>query len=644
MAISTVPPPAAWLFQELTAARLLAPDRAEKALAQFENAGAAPDAAGLADFLVQAGLLTPYQADRALAGHAARLALGLYQLLEPVGTGGLGTVFRAVHRDTRKRYAVKLLPLRSMWNVVQAKRQCDVFAALPEHSAVVPFVDIGTAGGSHYLAWPFVEGETAEALVRRTGPLPPAQAARFLAGVADGLAVCHAQGIVHGLIKPSNLLLGPDRKAKILDLGIGAILQSNVADDESMFDTISTANTAMTMIDCAAPETLADPTQRTQAGDLYGLGCVLYYLLTGGYPFPDGNAVDKIIAHQTQTPVPVREHVPAVPPALADIVDRLMRKAPADRPASAAEVRDLLAAAVPAGAAALPPPAAPPPTSQAAPWAAHSPTDAEADGAVSFNLEDLVLDGAPLGRRKRVADSGCLDLYETDATPEAGPNTEVGIPPRPPVREIALPLGVAPPPTAVRRLVPGTQHGPVALPPTAVNWSSGSSCGLSTSGGMVCVPPPPRTARTHWRRLARRLLFFVPTRDTVQLSLFGPAELVPGQTARFQVYAHPPESFGSVRTLSRAFQPDTELKATGYAGRPVARGVEIGLHLAVANAGVAKALVRFEWLGQTKPWAFEVYVPWESPPGPTVGLLTVGLNDHHSAEITFEATVSSRSS
>lgn len=641
MAHPTVPPPAAaWLFQELTAARLLAPDRAAKALAQFQAAGAAADAAGLADFLVQAALLTPYQANRALAGHAARLALGPYQLLEPVGSGGLGTVFRAVHRDDRKRYAVKVLPLRSMWNVVQARRECEAFAALPPHPAVVPFVDIGTAGGSHYLAWPFVEGESIDALVCRTGPLPPAQAARFLADVADGLAVCHARGIVHGLIQPSNLLLGPDRKAKILDLGIGAILQANVADDESMLDTISTASTALTMIDCAAPETLTDPTLRTQAGDLYGLGCVLYYLLTGDYPFPDGNAVDKIIAHQTRTPVPVRDRVPAVPPALADVVERLMQKAPADRPASAAAARDLLLAAV-AGAADLPLLVPAPAESQAAPWSGGGPTDDATDGAVSFNIEDLVSDGLLRGRR-RVADSGCLDLYETDATPNAGPNTEVGIPPRSPAREIALSGGLTASLAAVRPL--GTQAGPVVLTPAAVNWANESSSESSASGAMVYVPPPPAFAQSKLRKFVPRLLFWIPTRDTVQLSLFGPAELVPGQTARFQVYAHPPESFGSVRTLSRAFQPDTELKAAGYASRPVTRGVEIGLHLAVANAGVAKALVRFRWHGQTKPWAFEVYVPWESLPGPTPGLLTVGLNDQHSAEIAFEVTVSSRSS
>ena len=611
MPTPVAPPPAAWLFQELIAARLIAPDRAAQALEQFQSAGDATrqEAAPLAEFLVEAGLLTPYQAERALAGQAHRLALGPYLLAEPVGAGSLGTVFRATHRTSRQRVAVKVLPLRSLWNVLQAKRQVAVFAGLQPHSAVVPFLDIDTAAGSHYLAWPFVEGESVEALVTRAGPLAPSTAAKFLADVAEGLAVCHAKGVVHGLLKPSKLLIGPDHRAKILDLGVGAILQENVADDESLLDTISTANTAMAMIDCASPETLAEPLTRTAAGDLYGLGCVLYYVLTGHYPFPDGNVVDKIIAHQVATPRPIRDLAPRVPAALAAVAAELMAKSPEARP-TAPQARDLLLAAAPPDSSAdLPVPEL---TREPAPWTALGLADDA--GAISF--EQLSL--AHPARRNRGQDSAALDLFETEMAVVETPSA---------------------PPIGLTHATPRRSE----LPPSSVNWGGATDSSSVTGGASVPVPAPPAFARSRWWRLARRFLPWARPSDTVQLSLFGPAELVPGQTYRFQVYVHPPEAFASVRTLSRAFQPDTGLRGAGYAAKPVPRASEIGLHLALARAGVAKSLVRFQWVGHTKPRAFEVYVPWESATGRACGLLTVGLDNHQTAEIPFEVTVLPRS-
>ena len=332
LADGTVAPSAEHFLEVLFAARIIAPDRGESLLEQFRSVGLGRDRAALANFLVQAGHLTTFQAEKALDGQAARLALGPYVLLDLVGNGSFGQVFRALHLGRRGRFAVKQLPLRSMWNVIQAKKQLAAFRDLPADTAVVPFVDIDTAGDSHYLVWPFVEGETFEAMVRRTGPLHPDYVVKWMTEVLHGLAICHKAGIVHGLLKPGNLLMANDRKAKILDLGIGAILAENISDDESMMDTISTSNTALSTIDCAAPETLANPTVRTPAGDVYSLGCVLHYLLCGRYPFPDGNVVDKMIAHQMQEPPPPHEVNAAVPESLSRIVLTLLRKDPATRP------------------------------------------------------------------------------------------------------------------------------------------------------------------------------------------------------------------------------------------------------------------------------------------------------------------------
>lgn len=650
--------PADWLLRELIAARLMAADLAGKILSEFQSEGVGEDAIGLAEFLVQAGLLTPYQAERAIGGHAAKLVLGPYSLLEPIGSGSMGTVYRAVEQKTRNRVAVKVLPLRSLWNVIQAKRQVQIFSNLPKHPAVVPFLDIDTAAGSHYLAWPFVEGETFENLVRRTGPLPPAHAVRFLAEVADGLAVCHQHNIIHGLLKPANLLLGPDRRARILDLGVGTILCENLADDESLLDTISTANTAMNMMDCAAPETLANPVDRTQAGDLYSLGCVAYYMLTGVYPFPDGNAVDKMIAHQNQQPVPIRSRVAAVPEALADVVTHLMQKSPANRPVNLAAVKLALFLAVPDGVRDvhdLPAPVVEDVAdqNQSMPWQEVSDLVASLESIAQDRADEQ--DSVNFDDTKGVETSpNTLKVFDpSHDTPTPGQGLDAvtnDTVPLQPARMIVLqskPSDYATQPDPTERLKPTKTQlkhvvPNVEIPPMVMNWTAQSDQEETTLSPVV-VPLPPLDTRSTLRWFKKLFCFWLPPRDTIQLSLFGPTSLSPGQTYRFQVYTHPPEAFTSVCTLSRAFQPDTDLRGAGYADRHVPRGEEFGIHLAVANAGVKKSLVRFKWLGQTKPWSFDVYVPWESPSGITPGMLTIGLNNTQVARIPFEVLVLPRS-
>lgn len=610
-----------WLLHELTQARVLADDRVQDLWADFHAAPwASRHAVGLAEFLVQAGLLTPFQAERALAGQARTLAVGPYLLLEPVGSGSLGIVYRALHRETRKRFAVKILPLRSMWNVLRAKKQVEVFHNLPPHPAVVPFVDIDTASGSHYLAWPFVEGETFDQLVRRAGALPPTHVCRFMVDVADGLAVCHDHDIIHGLLKPSNLMLGPDRRPRILDLGVGAILSENIADDESLLDTISTANAAMSSLDCAAPETLADPTVRTKQGDIYSLGCVLYYLLTGFYPFPDGNAVDKIIAHQTKQPQPMRSRNSQIPQTLADLVEQMLQKRPEDRPSDLATIRDALVRGSTDASATVAP-------------LVKSPEDVEPPQSVP--LSQLVNKPRP----------PILPVPPTPAPRDkSGESFSFSEPDLEGMQPTLLP-GVDTP----RNMVGGKSRSksplpspvvPEDLPPVPVNWQPAQPV-ASFALPKVQVPPIPRLG-SGFHRFLRFFCFWMVPRDTVQLSLFGPPSLSPGQTFRFQVYVHPPEAFASVHTLSRAFRPDTELLAAGFVPKLVKRGEELGLHLLVTNAGVAQSLVRFRWVGQTRPWAFEVYVPWESPAGQSEETLTVGLNNVEMARIPFHMVISSR--
>jgi serine/threonine protein kinase len=192
----------------------------------------------------------------------------------------------------------------------------------------------------HYLAWPFVAGETLEKVVQTQGKLTPSRAAHYILQVVEGLEVCHQQALFHGLLKPSNLMVDTEHQMHILDFGIGCLLAET--EGESLVDTMSTANSVASGLDCASPESIMDPTNLTPSGDQYSLGCILYYCVTGQYPFPDGSSAEKMMAHQFKEPTPIRDLNPDVPKELIEVVERLMQKVPENRYASVAEVVEAL--------------------------------------------------------------------------------------------------------------------------------------------------------------------------------------------------------------------------------------------------------------------------------------------------------------
>lgn len=328
-----------WFVMELRRSGLIDRGQLEQVVGDFLKKHPRSEPQSLGDFLVKQNILTKFQAERILGGKSQGLVLGPYTLLDSIGSGSMGTVYKAVSKNDAQNYAVKVLPRRSMWNVRLARRQVRAFASF-NHPSVVPFVDVGTAGGLHYLAWPMVEGETLEKEVGRDGKMPSPVAGLVALQLAQGLASAQQNGLFHGLIKPSNILIGPDNVARLLDFGIGSLLVEN--EGESLVDTMSTANTLTSGLDCASPESIMEPTNRTPAGDQYSLGCVLYFCLTGQYPFPEGSAVEKMMAHQTKEPKAIKEINPEVPQGLIDIVSRLMAKDPAARYAVMDEVAEAL--------------------------------------------------------------------------------------------------------------------------------------------------------------------------------------------------------------------------------------------------------------------------------------------------------------
>jgi serine/threonine-protein kinase len=328
-----------WFVWDLRRSALIDRGQLDHIVGEFLKRNPRADAPQLAEYLVQQGTLTAFQAERVLNQKTQGLVLGPYVLLDAIGQGSMGQVFKASSKNDTNHYAVKVLPRRSMWNVRLARRQVRSFSQF-SHPAVVPFVDVGTAGGLHYLAWPMIEGQTLEALVTQDAKLPPEQTARIGMQIAQGMHVAHQNNIFHGLIKPSNIMIGSDGQARILDFGIGSLLVEN--EGESLVDTMSTANTLTSGLDCSSPESVMDPTVRTPAGDQYSFGCVLYYCLTGRFPFPEGNAVEKMMAHQTKQPEPIASFCPECPEGLIAVVSRLMAKQPEQRYSGMDEVVEAL--------------------------------------------------------------------------------------------------------------------------------------------------------------------------------------------------------------------------------------------------------------------------------------------------------------
>jgi serine/threonine-protein kinase len=328
-----------WFVWDLRRSNLIDRGRLDQVIGEFLSKNPRAEPPQLSEYLVEENILTAFQAERLLQGKTQGFVLGPFTLMDALGSGSMGTVYKAHNKTDNQWYAVKVLPRRSMWNVRIARRKVRSFESC-KHPAVVPFVDVGTAGGMHYLAWPYVEGETLDKFVQREGKLPFGIVGNIAMQIAEGLEVCHQQTLFHGLLKPSNIMIAADRSVYILDFGIGCLLAET--EGESLVDTMSTANSVTSGLDCSSPESIMDPTNLTPTGDQYSLGCVMYYLLAGQYPFPDGSAAEKMMAHQFKQPQSLSSLAPETPEELIAIIEKLMQKKPEDRFKSVGEIVEVL--------------------------------------------------------------------------------------------------------------------------------------------------------------------------------------------------------------------------------------------------------------------------------------------------------------
>ncbi len=263
--------------------------------------------------------------------------LGPYRVLRPLGAGGMGLVFEAEDSQLRRRVALKVMRPHLADDTASRRRfvrEAQAMAAV-EHEHVVSVYQVGEEHGVPFLAMPLLRGEPLEARLHRDGKLPLAEVLRIGREAAEGLAAAHARGLVHRDVKPANLWLEENGRLKVLDFGLARATDG----EDSLTQTGNVLGTPRYM----APEQLAGEHGDARC-DLFSLGCVLYRMCTGRAPFAGENMM--AIVHSVAVDQPARPDVlnPEVGPELADLIVRLLSKAPADRPASARQVADALRA------------------------------------------------------------------------------------------------------------------------------------------------------------------------------------------------------------------------------------------------------------------------------------------------------------
>ncbi|HLN31938.1 MAG TPA: protein kinase [Gemmataceae bacterium] len=316
--------------------------RLDAYLEKIRAAGSLPATpAKLAGILVRDGILTHFQAEQFLQGRWRRFTIGKYKVLERIGTGGMGSVYLCEHKFMRRRAAVKVLPTAKASDPASLERfyrEARAVAAL-DHPNIVRAYDIDQDDNLHFLVMEYVDGSSLQELVKKVGPLGPIRSAHYISQSALGLQHAHeAAGLVHRDIKPGNLLVDRTGTVKVLDMGLARFFN----DEEDLLTKKYDENVLGTA-DYLAPEQALDSHSVDIRADIYSLGATFYFCLTGRTPFSEGTVAQKLIWHQTRQPKPIRALQPAVPEAMAAIIEKMMAKDPAHRYQTPLEVAEALA-------------------------------------------------------------------------------------------------------------------------------------------------------------------------------------------------------------------------------------------------------------------------------------------------------------
>jgi serine/threonine protein kinase len=288
--------------------------------------------------LVDLGYLNRWQVEQLKEGRT-KFTLGPYRIVNAIGQGGMGHVFKAEHKLLGRIEAIKVLPKAKSTPEAVAAFQREIRAqAQLDHPNLVRISYADFEGDTYFFVSEYVPGTDLRKLVRRNGPLPYQIAATIASQAAEGLHYAHRRGLVHRDVKPGNLLVTPEGRTKITDLGLAWFLMEEIEATKPAGKGSTLVGTA----DYLAPETIRQPDKIMPVSDVYSLGCTLYYAVTGKVPFPGGNTADKIRRHLDETPLNPLHFNPDLPTGFCDAIAAMMHKDPDRRTPTAAAVAELL--------------------------------------------------------------------------------------------------------------------------------------------------------------------------------------------------------------------------------------------------------------------------------------------------------------
>ncbi len=293
------------------------------------------DGSELGQALIEAGMLTLYQAKEVSQGSGRPLVVGNYIIVDKLGQGGMGVVYKAKHRRMDRIVALKVLSPKFVDSPEMLRRFHREVKAVAKlsHPNVVAAFDADEVNGTHFLVMEYAEGTNLSALVKRCGPLSPERAIDCILQAARGLDFAHGKGVIHRDIKPSNLILGVDGTVRILDLGLARIESTDLEQTA-----LTSSEMMMGTVDYMSPEQALDTRQADERSDIYSLGCTLFYLATGQTVYDGDTAMKRLLAHRDR-PVPSLDLMADdLPDSVDAVFQRMMAKRPGDRYQTVAEL------------------------------------------------------------------------------------------------------------------------------------------------------------------------------------------------------------------------------------------------------------------------------------------------------------------
>lgn len=252
---------------------------------------------------------------------------GQFTILRYIGGGGMGRVYEGEDCDLERKVAIKVLPRKRAQDAGTVARFLNEAksSARLNHENIAQVYLFGNVDGVPYIAFEYIEGVNLRDYVRENGVLKLSESIDYVLQAAAALAHAASHGVTHRDVKPSNIIITPQKRVKLIDMGLARLLKPQYDED------LTESGVTLGTFDYISPEQALDPRHADVRSDVYSLGCTFYYMLTGAPPYPEGTMLQKLLKHQGDNAPDVRDLNPEVPVEVAAVVKKMMKKEPKER-------------------------------------------------------------------------------------------------------------------------------------------------------------------------------------------------------------------------------------------------------------------------------------------------------------------------